>query len=127
MKTNCSVKGNTLFCQTKHATAPAFTFFRHIMKKAVTSQLLPHLERNIHSFCYELPKRILLIDAIQQPCLLEVIIRRMFSFERVAQILGGCSVIECTDNYTITGFFLHCKPPLQYSLHSPMPASHLPH
>lgn len=48
-ETNCSVKGNTLFCQTKHATAPAFTFFRHIMKKAVTSQLLPHLERK-HTF-----------------------------------------------------------------------------
>ena len=43
------VKGNTLFCQTKHATASAFTFFRHIMKKAVTSQLLPHLERK-HTF-----------------------------------------------------------------------------
>ncbi|RGY00759.1 hypothetical protein DXA58_00040 [Bacteroides uniformis] len=49
LETNCSVKGNTLFCQTKHATAPAFTFFRHIMKKAVTSQLLPHLERK-HTF-----------------------------------------------------------------------------
>lgn len=40
-ETLCFAKPNT--------TAPAFTFFRHIMKKAVTSQLLPHLERK-HTF-----------------------------------------------------------------------------
>ena len=80
------------------------------MKKAVTSQLPPYLERREIPLSYELPKEFKLINAIQQPSTLEILTVRVFSLESIASAGSRVSVCICTYDYTIhSGVCIKCN------------------